>query len=826
MRLYRFEQQIESPEKSDSFCSFTNPLISNTFDFITSLSIGTLLPMMEYIRLSSIVNLGTLEISEDPDRRVDPDTPSPVIDFDRVFRAWAAKAELGTAFQVLRSVRINILDSSLTTDILPHLNKFPALGIVYPGRILSPATKNGRKNRGKYISDYDFRSSRPLLPHGWKGVTIRGSKDGRMRNIVDSIEYLPAFNEEGKVSEIEFPSKYSVQPDFRLKMEKDAHNSLPTHFAGRLKERHCLHELLDLGLQQRLSDDSRQQILGVNTSPCATPDAHVLWPGNFLQEFHEEISTHEQLAEAVNRLQRAQEAAAPPKVNKDNHGLNYWELLHKPMAAFVVADHGKGPRFEDGENLLGNALDGGVGDLGPRGNLAFQRGPSSEECLRISGPKKESHTDDAWNGRYIPPSTRSDVSDEHSAQASIMDINARKPSKQQKQFRKARHSEKLDAEPELHGKDRLQGKPQISDDLSVKVPIIGEPVPPTTQDETWDLSNTPEHSSPSIESEVYHEGPCKRHSAEAFHKSPAPNEQCHNYNRDNASDSVSDSEASDASWESRLSDLLGEGMDIDAYARDILPCIIHDNADRTKPTFWNQRDSDRHPRYAQACAGGLKAAEWRLHGQDVVEGSESREPRDLEDGQRNLWTESYENIFGVPHPAAVEGVLADYGEQARCRIVWDKGDRGYSISTEKVRLQEFGMLGMIRLDADLKAVGMDAGPAILCVEENGEGLLKVESKAPVVSLRIGEPQKWWSEGQTVLVREDLPTEKEKWRAKRRKEQGNEEQKSWVKPPRRNKKEPEVRAKDKEAEKKRKREKFDESFWELTGMAPSKRRKDE
>lgn len=784
---------------------------------------------MEYIRLSSIVNLGTLEISEDPDRRVDPDTPGPVIDFDRVFRAWAANAELGTAFQVLRSVRINILDSSLTMDILPHLNKFPALAIVYPGRILWPATKNGRKNRGKYISDYDFRSIRPLLPHGWKGVTIRGSKDGRMRDITDSIKYSTAFNEEGKPSKIEFPSKYGVKRDFRLKMEKDAHNSLPTLFAGRLKERHCLQELLDFGLQQRLSDDSRQQILGVNTSRCATPDAHVLWPGNFLQEFPEDISTHEQLAEAVSGFQRAQaqEAAAPLKVTKEEHGLNYWDLLHKPMTVFGVAGNRKGLGFKDGGNPLDNALDGGVGDVGPRGNIAFQRGPRSEECLRIREPKRKSHTDDAWNARYITPSTSSDASEAHSAQANTTDINARKPFKQQQKLCKARKSKTSAAKPELHGKARLHGKPRISGDLSVKVPMIGKPVPPTTQGEKWDFLTTSEQLGPSSGSEVFHEGPCKRHPAGAFYTSPTtPNEQCHNFNRDNALDVVSDSEAIDASWESHLSDLLGEGMDIDTCARDMLPCIIHDNADRTKPTFRNQTDSDHHPSYAQACAGDLKAAEWRLHGQYVVEGDEFRQPRDLEDGQPNFRTEPYESIFGVPHPAAIEGVPTGYGEQTRRRVAWDKSDRGYSISTEKVRLQEFGMLGMIRLDADLKAVGMDAGPAMLCVEENGEGMLKVESKAPVVSLRIGEPQQWRSEGQTVLVREDLPTEEEKRRAKRREEQRKEELKAWARPPRRNQKEPEVRLKNKVAEKKKKREEFDESFWELTGMAPSKRTKEE
>lgn len=781
--------------------------------------------MMDYIRLSSIVNLGTLEISEKPDRGADPDSPSPVIDFDRVFRAWAAKAELGAAFQVLRSMRINIVDSSLTTDILPHLNKFPALAIVYPGRILWPATKNGRKNRGKYIGDYDFRSIRPLLPNGWKGLTIRGSKEGRMRDIVDSIKHSPAFNEEGKSSEIKFPYKYSVQRDFPLKMEKHAHNSVPRRFAGRLKERHCLHELLDFEFQRRLSDNSRQQILGVNTSRCATPDAHVLWPGNFLHEFPEEISAHEQLAEAVNGFKRAQEAAAPTKVTKEDYGLNYWGLFHKPVTVFGLAGNGKPSECEDAKNPLANVLDGGVGDVGPRGNLAFQRGPSNEECLPISGPKRKSHTDDAWNGRYIPPSTSSNVSEAPSAQANNdTDINARRPSTQQQKLRKARKTETSAAEPELHGKERLRGKPQISDDLSLKVPIIGEPVPPTAQNEKWNFLKASEHSSPSSEPEVYHKGPCKRHLAGTFHTSPAPNEQCHNYNCDNASDSDSVSETSDISWEGHISDPLGEGMDNDTYARDILPCIIHDNADRTKTTFWNKRDWDRHPSYAQACAGGLEAAEWRLHGQDVVEGDESRQPRDH--GQQNFWAQPYENIDGVPDPAAVGDASTDYGQQARWRVAGDKGDTDYSISTEKVRLQEFGMLGMIRLDADLKAVGMDAGPAMLCVEKNGERMLKVESKAPVVSLRIGKPQKWRSEGQTVLVREDLPTEEEKRRAKRRKEQGKEELNAWVKPPRRKKKEPEVRPKDKEAEKKRKREEFDESFWELTGLAPSKRKKDE
>ena len=102
----------------------------------------------------------------------------------------------------------------------------------------------------------------------------------------------------------------------------------------------------------------------------------------------------------------------------------------------------------------------------------------------------------------------------------------------------------------------------------------------------------------------------------------------------------------------------------------------------------------------------------------------------------------------------------------------------------------------------------------------------VESKAPMVSLRIGEPQKWRSEGQTVLVREDLPTEEEKRRAKRREGQGMEELKAWVKPPSGKKKEPEVKPKDKEAEMKRKNGAFDESFWELTGMTPSKRKKGE
>ena len=125
LRLYRFDRVITPSEDKENwdFTIYTRPLISPTFDFIASLSLGTALPMIDYIRLSSIVNLGTLEISDRLGYLPKAEKEPPRIDLDRLFRAWASRAEGGTAFQVLRSLRVDFKEMSLTTNILPHLNK-------------------------------------------------------------------------------------------------------------------------------------------------------------------------------------------------------------------------------------------------------------------------------------------------------------------------------------------------------------------------------------------------------------------------------------------------------------------------------------------------------------------------------------------------------------------------------------------------------------------------------------------------------------------------------------------------------------------------------
>lgn len=797
VRLYRFERMITPGETSNNwdFTIYTQPLISTTFDFIASLSIGIALPMMDYIRLSSIVNLGTLEISDEGGQLpADPKDRPRIIDLDRLFRAWASRAEGGTAFQVLRSLRVNFKETSLTTDILPHLNKFPALGIVYPGPIKWSWTKGGTKNMGKYVSDYDFRSIRPLLPRGWKGVTIRGPADGMMRDIHDSIMYSADVDKGKKLCRDDF-KRLKGKP--RIEQEWDGDDSFPTRFVGRLKDRHCLHELLGFGLQQRLPKYRLQSIMGSNTSRCATPDAPILWQGNFLVDLPDDIRTHGQLGKALDKI-NGQERKRHVTEVVDDDGLNYWRLFHRPFTPFTRP---------------------GI------------RGLRSDECLDMNGPRRKCHTDDAWNGRYVAPSSTPEPCGEDPAQdkelASVPPLWS--SNSQQSQKIQAGHStpdaEGTQFDNDAGGSCKDKGRHNFRMRDMVE-PLSAEEVPPMKEDETWDFIKATDGSSSSGESEIYYESNCPMHPTGYFHTSPPPpHKQCYSCNRNYPASS-----GSRASWKSYLDDYNhrfqypdSDTDDEAEYAFRMQQLWNHGNSDCKSPAFWNQRDSDRHPSYAKGASRQLKGAEWRLHGQDVVEGRETNFKMDNDIDRREFADALYEHYFGAPMPRPADKRPTTYGAQTRMRVSWDGGDRNYEIGTERVRVQEFGMMGMIRLDADLKAVGMDCGPAMLCVEENGERMLKVESKAPVVSLRIGKSMKWRSEGETVLLREDLPTEEEKMRAKRRKEHGKEELKAWVKPPRR-KKESGRKADSKQAVKQEKKPKnkgksFDENFWELTGMAP-------
>ena len=102
---------------------YTKPLISKTFDFITSLSINVNCPVVELVQLAKISNLGILEITNP-----DPwgETPSGVGDI--VLRAWSREADKTGAFSVLRILRLwNHKD--LTGKSLQHIGSFAALAL-------------------------------------------------------------------------------------------------------------------------------------------------------------------------------------------------------------------------------------------------------------------------------------------------------------------------------------------------------------------------------------------------------------------------------------------------------------------------------------------------------------------------------------------------------------------------------------------------------------------------------------------------------------------------------------------------------------------------
>jgi hypothetical protein len=100
---------------------YTSPITSISFDFITYLSITTAFPVPDLFKLSSIPNLGVLEIINGIGR-------SPYGVGDRLIRAWHLAAVENGAFPVLRILKLwNHED--LTSQSLIYLNSFTALAI-------------------------------------------------------------------------------------------------------------------------------------------------------------------------------------------------------------------------------------------------------------------------------------------------------------------------------------------------------------------------------------------------------------------------------------------------------------------------------------------------------------------------------------------------------------------------------------------------------------------------------------------------------------------------------------------------------------------------
>ncbi|KAI9731436.1 MAG: hypothetical protein M1818_007826 [Claussenomyces sp. TS43310] len=127
--LLRYRQAISCPKSPLS--AYITPLTSTSFDFITSLSIAAPFTVPEFVHLSNLTNLGTLEItgvtypriSSESDL-VSDDVSSSVT--DRVVRAWSHAALENGAFKVLRVLKL-YQHEEVTDAVLGYIEAFPAL---------------------------------------------------------------------------------------------------------------------------------------------------------------------------------------------------------------------------------------------------------------------------------------------------------------------------------------------------------------------------------------------------------------------------------------------------------------------------------------------------------------------------------------------------------------------------------------------------------------------------------------------------------------------------------------------------------------------------
>jgi hypothetical protein len=119
LKLLKYRQSITTPKLP--LHMYTSPLTSKSFDFITSLSITTKFPVPDLFKLSTIPNLGILEIINSKERCAYGVG-------DRLIRAWHLAAMDNGAFSVLRILKL-WNHEELTSQSLIYLNSFPALAI-------------------------------------------------------------------------------------------------------------------------------------------------------------------------------------------------------------------------------------------------------------------------------------------------------------------------------------------------------------------------------------------------------------------------------------------------------------------------------------------------------------------------------------------------------------------------------------------------------------------------------------------------------------------------------------------------------------------------
>lgn len=128
MNLLRYHQKIENP--SCHLGVYTGPLTSKSFNFITSLSITTSCPVPDLVKLSTVTNLGILEI-------INTKGVEYIAVGDRLLRSWHIAAVENKAFTVLRILRL-WRHEGLTEKSLSYLNGFPALAVSQTLRALFP----------------------------------------------------------------------------------------------------------------------------------------------------------------------------------------------------------------------------------------------------------------------------------------------------------------------------------------------------------------------------------------------------------------------------------------------------------------------------------------------------------------------------------------------------------------------------------------------------------------------------------------------------------------------------------------------------------------
>ena len=117
--LLKYHEAIEFPNCPLGI--YIDPLISVSYDFLTSLSITSAFPVPDLMKLSAVTNLAALEIINTIG--VENTTVG-----DRLLRAWHLSAvEIG-AFAVLRVLRL-WKHEGLTEKSLTYLNGFPALAV-------------------------------------------------------------------------------------------------------------------------------------------------------------------------------------------------------------------------------------------------------------------------------------------------------------------------------------------------------------------------------------------------------------------------------------------------------------------------------------------------------------------------------------------------------------------------------------------------------------------------------------------------------------------------------------------------------------------------